>query len=199
MALESEAAGEAVAAVSSGRAEAMLVVAGRGRDDIARSLGRRPELRLIDAGEWWTGPVRLRLPVLRRAILPAGSYPNQSRAVETLAMQTLLAGPAPSDAAGIGIMGPGTYADAPGPLPDATVRAINAVLGDPPDPGAHLPIARALRPEPRPAGEEGLAQPAEAVLSFLILAFLLWTGWLCARPMPEAPDPRRGSDHPPKV
>jgi hypothetical protein len=180
--------GAAAAAVRAGRAEIALVVVPRGDDAVARVLADDPPLRLADAADWWQGPERLALPFLRRATLPAGTIPQNAGPVETLAMQTVLVGPAPPPGRVVGIMGPGTYAVQLQPLRAQTVRAIGTALGDTPDVDPHLRAAAVLQPRPPAAAPRALTRPDEAVLTVAILAFLVGCGWLFRRgPLSRTP------------
>ena len=117
--------------------------------------------------------MRIALPVLRRAVIPADTYRAQTSGIETVAMQLLLAGPAPRTTR-LGDMGPGVFVEGPMPLTDTTVLGIKTALGATPDASVHVPVAAALAPRPVAEESERLAQPGGAVLLVVLLAFGLW-------------------------
>lgn len=186
VALGSADATEAAAALAAGRAEVALLVAPLRRPDIAAALAGDPSLRLVPASAWWQGAARPGQPYLRAAIIPAGAYPTDGTPVETLAMQSVVVGPAPPSAI-LGHQGPVTYTEAPRPITDATVRAFNENLGDNPDVNPLLRPSAALQPRPDPAMQPLNRTPAYTVFSLLIMAFIGWAIWLLTRPLNRAP------------
>ena len=174
-------AGAAAAAVAAGEADAALVLATPGRADVAEAVAAHPGLRLVESLGWWRGAVRLELPFLREAVIPAGTYAGQATPVPTAAMQLVLIGPAPPRRTLIGRQGPGAYTEALYPVTDETVRRINAELGPTPgvDPG--LRRAAALRPQVRGVGDRLNPHPDRALISVGLIGFALWAVWLLRR------------------
>jgi glycine betaine/choline ABC-type transport system substrate-binding protein len=168
-------------AVADGRADIALVLAPLGRRDIGRALAEDLSLRLVPASAWWGGAIRLTQPYPRPAIIPAGAYAALRSPVETLSMQAVVIGPAPSGPV-IGQQGPVSYSDAPLPVTDAVVRTFNDNLGDNPDVNPLLRPASALLTRPDPAMQPLNRSPAYTVLSLFILVFIGWAIWLLTRP-----------------
>jgi glycine betaine/choline ABC-type transport system substrate-binding protein len=171
----------AKAALDSGRADAAIVVATRGRGDLKAMFAETDGLRLIDSASWWRGAPRLALPFLRPATLSRQSYPELNTVVPVLAMQTVLTGPAPSETSALGQQGPSSFTTRIGPLTDAKVRAIDAALGPRPDVIANLRRARALSPEIQPQATARNPHPDQALLTLGIFGFIAFAGWLLVR------------------
>ncbi len=179
------------AAIARGAADAGLVIASRQRGDVVEALRADPSLRLMDASAWWQGPARLALPFLAQATLRPETHPGLGRAVSVLSMQTVITGPAPPEAAGLGRQGPISFDTRVQPLTDTTVRAIDRALGTRPDVGASLRAAPALAPRPPEAPTARNPRPDQALLTMGIFAYLALAGWLLVRRGPGGP-PRHG-------
>ncbi len=182
------------AAIARGAADAGLVIASRQRGDVVEMLRAGPELRLVDAAAWWQGPARLALPFLAEATLRPESHPGIDRAVSVLSMQTVITGPAPPEAAGLGRQGPISFDTRVQPLTDTTVRAIDRALGTRPDVGASLRAAPALAPRPPEAPTARNPRPDQALLTMGIFAYLAVAGWLLVRHGPGRPAHRVSDD-----
>ena len=169
------------AAIAHGTADAGLVIASRQRGDVVELLRDSPELRLVDAAAWWQGPARLALPFLAEAALRPENHPGLDSAVSVLSMQTVITGPAPPEAAGLGRQGPISFDTRVQPLTDTTVRAIDSALGTRPDVGASLHAAPALAPRRPEAPTARNPRPDQALLTMGIFAYLAVAGWLLVR------------------
>jgi hypothetical protein len=172
------------AAIARGAADAGLVIATAQCGDVVELLRSDPDLRLVDASEWWQGPVRLALPFLGEAVLRPGRHPALDRAVSALSMQTVLTGPAPAGEQVLGRQGPISYDTRVQALADTTVRAIDAAFVTRPDVGANLRAAAALSPRPREAPTARNPRPDHAALTVGIFAYLALAGWLMVRRRP---------------
>ncbi len=168
-------------AISRGAADAGLVIASRQRGDVVDLLRDQPGLRLVDASAWWQGPARLALPFLGEATLRPENHPGLDRAVSVLSMQTVITGPAPPEAAGLGRQGPISFDTRVQPLTDTTVRAIDRALGTRADVGASLRAAPALAPRPVEAPSARNPRPDQALLAMGLFAYLAVVGWLLVR------------------
>lgn len=139
--------------------------------------------RLIPLTGWSEGNNRVRFPTLREARLPAGTYPGQGEAVETLAAQLLLAGPVVESMAAIGPQGPAASAPTEvSPLSDESVQAIAEALGGGASLDPAVPMAGVLRVS-LPEGPASVnPSPDVSLLTVLVLLVLVWMVWLYARP-----------------
>lgn len=169
------------AAISVGAADAGLVIASRQRGDVVDLLRAEPGLRLVDASAWWRGAARLALPFLGEATLRPENHPGLDQAVSALSMQTVITGPAPPEAAGLGRQGPISFDTRVQPLTEATVRAIDRALGTRADVGASLRAAPALAPRLPEAPTARNPRPDQALLTVGVFAYLAFAGWLLLR------------------
>lgn len=141
-------------------------------------------LRLLPVEGWSGGANLVRYPFLRATRVPANTYERQFAAIETLASQVVLAGPAPGiEASQIGEQGPGaTAAPSLKPVPTSTVKALAASIEGAELIDPTLRLAAAFAPElPEPPA----AMNPSADVSFLNIALVLlfvWVFWLYARP-----------------
>lgn len=179
-------AGSVAALVRDGTANAGIVVGAVGRPDLRKALTGSERLVLADAAGWWSGITRLRLPFLRRALIPAETYGADRRKVETLAMQLTLIGPARPSISVIGRQGPGSYMEELYPLTDKVVRSINANLDLKVSVDPSLKRSDALQPSIRPRRGDLNPEPERSVLSVAIMLFVIWAGWLFVRPKRDA-------------
>jgi glycine betaine/choline ABC-type transport system substrate-binding protein len=130
--------------------------------------------RLLSTEGW--SPIRFSF--LRPAKVPAGTYPGQGGAVETLSTQIVLAGPS-SEREAFGAQGPGTTGTAATqPLPDETVRKLAAALGSTEvvDPAA--PAAAALRPKLKEGPQPLVADLPTSLINIFATAFIVWMLYL---------------------
>ena len=169
------------ARIEAGEAEAALVVAPIG-DEIVRDLVEGAGLGLAAFDGWKEQANLVRYPFLREVRVPAGTYPGQAGAVDTLAVQVVLAGIAPDTSDRVGNRGPGVVASTVSPLPDeAVLDLVGAIPGttliDP-----TLRQAAALAPaEPTPPAAIN-PSAGISVLNLGILVMMVWLGWLYVRP-----------------
>ena len=157
-----------------------------------REAGLRPDQILCSsATRTQETCARLALPFLAQAMLRPETHSGLDRAVAVLSMQTVITGPAPPEAAGLGRQGPISFDTRVQPLTDTTVRAIDRALGTRPDVGASLRAAPALAPRPPEAPTARNPRPDQALLTMGIFAYLALAGWLLVRRGPGGP-PRHG-------
>ena len=176
--LDSTSAAAAVGAVTSGAADAAIVLAPLGSIQVANAL-RGGDIELIPAVEWWVGAARVGLPFLRIATIPGPVYGKAP--VSTLAMQATVIGPAPSDDV-LGEQGPSTYSEVQKPVTDQVVLAFNEALGPHPAVAHYLRPSAVLTPQVSRVVRALNRTPGYTVLSLGIIAFLVWAGWLLMRP-----------------
>ena len=161
-------------------ADAALVLAPLGNATAADLLQQG---RLIAVTGWDKGNNLVRYPYLRQARIPAGTYEDQTGAVETLASQLVLAGPVVTEDAVVGPQGPGATAPTPvSQLTDETVLALNAALGT--EIGLDPAIPRAAALSPRLPAPPAAVNPSPAISAMTVGVFILfaWLLWLYARP-----------------
>ena len=168
-------------AVKTGKADAALIVAQEGDITISDAMAVGG-LRLMPLVGWNEGSNLIRFPFLREARIPGGTYRAQSRPVETLRTQLVLAGPAPQTGDLVGDQGPAAVAVQTQPISGTAVAGLNrSIPGDVAiDPA--LPIAGALAPVlPQPAAALN-PDPDISILSLVLVGFFVWLGWLLIRP-----------------
>jgi len=178
--LEGGGAVQAAEAVREEAAEVALVFAVPGRTDIGVALAGG-DVTLVDAAGWWKSSARLALPVMREAQINVGTYPELEKTVATLATQIILFGPAAPDHFVIGHQGPNAIFDEIRPLQDQNVEAINRNLGLHAAVDPHLRRATALTPEVNLRDDRINPYPGRAILTLVILTFVVWAGWLLVR------------------
>jgi glycine betaine/choline ABC-type transport system substrate-binding protein len=177
--LDASGADAAVRALREDKADAAIVLAPLGNPALAAALEPGSGIRLIPASEWWIGSMRIGTPFLHLATIPRTAY--GSDAVETLAMQATVVGPAP-DAEPLGAQGPYTYGVELKPVTDQVVLTFNEKLGIHSDIGSYLRPAAALEPHAAPAARALNQTPGYTVLSLGIFLFIGWASWLLIRP-----------------
>ena len=167
--------------VTSGGADAALVVAPLGNRAIARMIdGVAFKIMPLDA--WKGGANLVRYPFLREVRVPANTYRAQRQAIDTLGVQVVLAGMAPVAGDAVGDQGPSAVSTTIAPIPGATIKTITGaipgkLLVDP-----TLRQAAALAPVlPTPPAS---INPAADVSVMNILIVLMFVGlfWLYGRP-----------------
>ncbi len=178
--LANDSAQIAAEALRADAADVALVFAVPGRTDVAEALATG-DFTLDDADAWWHSSARLMLPVMREARISADVYPGIDR-VATLSTQLVLFGPAPPKRQVMGQQGPSAYFDENRALTDATVEAINRHLGWHAALDPHLQRAAALMPQVNLREDRINPYPGRAILLLVILAYLVWAGWLFVRP-----------------
>lgn len=171
-----------IAAVKDGDADATIIVAEEGNAGItsAMSVGG---LRMMSLEGWSEGANLVRYPFLRQARIPGGTYAAQSRPVDTLRTQMVLAGPAPVVGDAVGDQGPAAVAvEALQPISGTAVATINAAIPGTLSIDPALPIAGSLAPVlPTPPASLN-PDPDISILSLILVGFFVWLGWLLIRP-----------------
>jgi len=181
VAAEEATAGAYRARLDAGEADAALVVAPIG-DETVRGLIDGSGLRLRGLEGWKEQANLVRYPFLREIRVPAGTYPGQPVAVDTLGTQVVLAAMAPDTGDMVGDQGPITAGTTVSALPDETVLSlVEAIPGttliDP-----TLRQAAALAP-PEPTLPAAInPAPDVSLLNLAIVAMMVWLGWLYVRP-----------------
>ena len=170
-----------IAAVKDGTADAAIVVAPEGDPVIAEAM-RIGGLRLMSLEGWSEGANLVRYPFLREARIAGGTYVSQSRPVDTLRAQLVLAGPAPQQGDLVGDQGPAAVVADVQPISASAVKELNAAIPGELSIDPALPIAASLAPElPQPPASLN-PDPDISILSVVLVVFLIWLGWLLIRP-----------------
>ena len=170
-----------IEALTSGQADAALVVAPLGNQAIARMIDG-VAFKILPLDSWKEGANLVRYPFLREVRVPANTYRAQRQAIDTLGVQVVLAGMAPVTGNAVGDQGPSSISTTIAPIPASTIKTITGaipgkLLVDP-----TLRQAAALAPElPSPAAA---INPAADVSVLNIAIFLMFIGlaWLYTRP-----------------
>ena len=141
--------------------------------------------RLLGIPEWKQGNAMLRLPFLRLATIPAGSYEGQPDAIETISAQVVLAGPAPAASGTVGESGPGyipgVVGSLPLPVPASATLALAEALGAGERVDPKIPTSAALAPQrPAPPPDINVA-PAVSITNLLAIAFMVYMLYLFFR------------------
>jgi len=173
-------------ALRKGLVDALLVMAAEG-DQAVVDMMQGANLRLLPLGAWTQGNAAIRFSFLRPARIPAGVYPGQPEAMETISAQIVLVGPS-SEREGIGAQGPNTVGAAPTqPLAPTSIRQLNEALGS--DELVHpaLPTAPALRPVLAADSQQGMIiEPWEALVNLAVIVLLAYLFYLLiAKPRQE--------------
>jgi hypothetical protein len=173
-------------ALQKGLVDALLVIAPEG-DQTVVDMMQGGDLRLLPLGAWTEGNAAIRFSFLRPARIPAGVYPGQPEANETISAQIVLVGPS-SEREEIGAQGPNTVGAAPTqPLAATSIRQLNEALGS--DELVHpaLPTAPALRPVLAADAEQGIRiSPWEALVNLVVIILLGYLFYLLvAKPRQE--------------
>jgi len=168
-------------AIAGSDADAAVLMQPIGNETIVALLAGGAELLPIE--DWDAGNNLLRFPFLRPARFPADTYPGISRPVETLTAQMVLVGPGQTEERSVGDQGPGaSFIPSALPLSPDTVRALSEALPTMAAIDPVLPRAPALAPGlPSPPAPINPAMDV-SVLSMVVLAMLVWMGWLLFRP-----------------
>ena len=170
-----------VEAVIGGGADAAVIPAPEGDKSLVEAMAAGNSLRLLAVSGWNKGANLVRYPFLREARIAGGVYGGQFGAVDTLATQLVLAGPAPAGQTVAG-QGPNTIADGVLPISDDAVLALNAatpgeLLIDP-----TLKQAPVLLPS-LPAPPASINPSADvSILNLVMVVFFVWLVWLYIRP-----------------
>jgi len=171
-----------IEALTSGQADAALVVAPLGNQAIARMIDG-VAFKILPLESWKEGANLVRYPFLREVRVPANTYRAQRQAIDTLGVQVVLAGMAPVAGNAVGDQGPSSISTTIAPIPASTIKTITAaipgkLLVDP-----TLRQAAALAPElPSPAAA---INPAADVSILNIAIFLMFVGLVLLYLRPE--------------
>jgi glycine betaine/choline ABC-type transport system substrate-binding protein len=187
-------------ALRKGLVDALLVMAPQGDPTVADTM-RSGDLRLLPLGAWTEGNAAIRFSFLRPARIPAGVYPGQTEAIDTISAQIVLVGPS-SQREAIGAQGPNTVGAAPTqPLAATSIRQLNEALGS--DELVHpaLPTAPALRPELATDAEQGITiDPWAALVNLVVLVLIGYLFYLLvAKPRHELERAAGAEPQPPSV
>lgn len=170
-------------AMAKGLVDAIFVMAPVG-DPTILDLMKSGNYRLLPIEGWNQGDAPLRFSFLRAAKVPAGAYPGQDAAVETLSTQVVLVGP-PGQREEFGAQGPGTTGTAATqPIPADTIRSLSQALGatEAVDPAA--PVTAALRPELDEGPQPLVADAATSLVNIAVTVFLVWLVYLLVARVP---------------
>lgn len=173
-------------ALAEGVVDALLVMAPQG-DQMVADLMRSGDFRLLPLDAWTEGNAAIRFSFLRPARIPAGVYPDQAEAVDTISAQIVLVGPS-SQREAIGAQGPNTVGAAPTqPLAATSIRQLNEALGSSELVHPALPTAPALRPELTTDTEQGITiHPWVALVNLVVLVLIGYLFYLLvAKPRQE--------------
>ena len=156
---------------------AIVMLDGNTRDALQALSAEGPGLRSASLVEWLVrGPVFLN-PVR----LPTSPVPGENQPVDTFSMQVLLAGPAPRGRTGPVHGGPASAVatrNLPVPLREADAIAAAVESSEVPDPV--VPSFRDRQAVARAGVGESSWQETTLIVGGI--AFMVWAGWLLARP-----------------
>ena len=168
--------------VRAGEIDVALILAAPGDGLIAETLSVG-DLALASLPDWLSPTRAVRLPELRPALLPAGTYAHQDNPIETLGEQVVLAGP--SREASLLANGGGPLSAlqrATAPLSGVEVEALADATGVLEAPAPTLPSAWNHGP-PDPLDDANEVHSAvAAILNMLAIAFLGWLVLLIRAP-----------------
>lgn len=172
----------ALAALQDGSASVAAVLAPRGDPGLVQALqDGRARIVPTPAPSDAVARQRFALPYLHRERLPAGTYPGQDEAIETLSSQVLLAAPS-RDAMPQAAAGPAGALPGAGPPPTlAQIEALVAAVGTGVAPDPSVPSAFALTGGPREAAPDRAW--LDSLLNFGVLAFCGWLLVITAAPV----------------
>ncbi|MEJ2532925.1 MAG: glycine betaine ABC transporter substrate-binding protein [Halioglobus sp.] len=158
------------------------------------------DYRLADLAAFHRGSPALRYTFLRPAKIPAGTYPGQEQALDTVSAQVVLAARLPAETNPIGESGPayvpGVFSRLPQRLSFDTARRLAAALGTAEAVDPALPASPGLAPETPPARSRIAFWPASVLLNAFAIGFLVFMVVLFFRKLPSEPALTRG-DPPP--
>lgn len=170
-----------VAAVADGEADVAVIPIPGGDKSLASAMSAADGLRLMGITGWNSGANLVRYPFLREARISSGTYTGQFGAVDTLATQLVLAGPAAAGEA-VADQGPNTISDGVLPISNQAIEALNSALSGGPLIDPTLKQAAALLPTlPEPPASMNPAADV-SILNLIVVGFLVWLIWLYIRP-----------------
>lgn len=152
-----------------------VIAASQGTAAITNAF-RRQDLTLVDISSWLTPRHAIDHPYFQRARIPAGTYRQQTDAVETLSFQIVLAGFAANQDSMAGAAGPA--AALPQRLPPLTreqIEQISEIIGIPEVPDAVLPTAWTRASRTTSEDDTNISKMVlETFLNVFVIAFLVW-------------------------
>ena len=170
-----------IEALTSGQADAALVMAPLGNRAISRMIDG-VAFKVLPLDAWKENANLVRYPFLREVRIPADTYRTQREPIDTLGVQVVLAGMAPVTGDAVGDQGPSAVSTSIAPIPATTIGTLNeaipgSLLVDP-----TLRQAAALSPElPAPAAPINPAADV-SLLNVAIVVGFVWLLWLYGRP-----------------
>lgn len=166
--------------LTSGKADAALVVAPLGN----RAIGRMIDgvlFGVLPLDAWKEGANLVRFPFLREVRIPANTYRVQRDPVEALGVQVVLAGMAPVVGDAVGDQGPSAVSTTISPIPATTIKTITGAIPGTLRVDPTLKQAAALAPElPKPPAAINPAADV-SVLNVCIVLMFIWLMWLYGR------------------
>ena len=176
-------------AISLGGVDAIFLMLPVG-DTTMHDLMEGGNYRLLPIDGWTDGSAPISFSFLRPAKIPAGAYPGQRGAVETLSTQIVLAGPS-GEREAFGAQGPGTTGTAATqPIPPATIHALAEALGSVESVDPAAPTATALRPKLEEGPQPLVADAATSIVNLLVAVFLAYLVYLLVARKPKQPTPK---------
>ncbi|MBE9562454.1 MAG: hypothetical protein IMF12_06290, partial [Proteobacteria bacterium] len=137
--------------------------------------------KLLPMNDWKTGNNLIRFPFFRLARIPINTYEQQSKIIETISTQMVLAGPTPIDNI-IGDRGPATVISANvQPLSDSTVLQLNKELSVDEKLDPAIPAAYILNQQTKPLSSPLNPSKIESVFNFLIMLAIAFFFFLFIR------------------
>lgn len=187
---------ESIRRLRVGDIDAIFFMGSTGHAGLMALLAEDSMLELRSVDEVLTPATLGRFPFLRRARIPADSYPGQPDAIESFSTQVVLAAGRLMNETAIGDVGPantpGLRIDGQQRVRSQTARALHAALGSREDVDPILPISSGLLPSADDAKERIQLQPMFALTNVIAIAFLVWVILLYFRPLPHIPALRPG-------
>ncbi|MEM8685905.1 MAG: glycine betaine ABC transporter substrate-binding protein [Pseudomonadota bacterium] len=170
-----------IEALTSGQADAALVVAPLGNKAITQMIdGVLFAVLPLDA--WKEGANLVRFPFLREVRVPANTYRVQRSPIETLGVQVVLAGMAPVTGDAVGDQGPSSVQTSIPPIPASTVKTLGDAIPGSVSVDPTLQQSGALAPAlPQPPAAINPAADI-SVLNLAIVLLFIWLFWLYGRP-----------------
>lgn len=166
-----------VAALRQGKLDGLFLMVEPGRLALT-ALMNQGGLKLVPLKEWGQGNNLVRFPFLRLARIPAQTYEGQEEPVDTLSVQTVLAGPSPQHAA-VGDRGPAIIVGArTQPISNAAILALNKALASSEKIDPALPSAAVLHPSKavKPEGIE--VKPAISFTNLVVILLIIYLIYL---------------------
>jgi glycine betaine/choline ABC-type transport system substrate-binding protein/TRAP-type uncharacterized transport system substrate-binding protein len=187
---------ESIRRLQVGDIDAIFFMGSTGHAGLMALLAGDSKLELRSVDEVLTPATLARFPFLRRARIPADSYPGQPDAIGTFSTQTVLAAGRIENESAVGDVGPantpGLRLDEQQRVRSQTARALHAALGANENVDPILPMSPGLLPSAEDAKERIKFQPMFALTNVIAIAFLVWVAILYFRPLPQTPALRPG-------